>query len=46
MKEPDYIMMLMSTYDKLVVSEGQKENVSILDVLNTKGTSTHTIMFI
>ena len=32
--------MHMSKYGKLVVSEGKKENVSMVDVLNENGTGT------
>ena len=38
MKQPDYKMMLMSTYGKLVVSEGQKQNVRVVYVLNANST--------
>ena len=41
MKQPDYKMMLMSTYGKLVVSEGQNENVHMVDVLNANVTDNH-----
>ena len=39
-KEPYYKIMLMSTYEKLVVSEEHKENVRMVNFLNTNGTGT------
>ena len=39
-KEPEYKTMIMYTYGKLVVLEGQKENLRIVGVLNSNGNST------
>eukprot|EP00957_Ditylum_brightwellii_P148802 11328325-Ditylum_brightwellii.AAC.1 len=33
LKEPEYTMMLMSTYGQLLVNEGQKENVICLELM-------------
>ena len=39
-KEPDYIIMLVSTYGKLVLSEGKKENIRMVDFFNANSTGT------
>ena len=41
MKEPDYNMITISKYRQLVVSEGQNENVHMVDVLNANVTDNH-----
>eukprot|EP00957_Ditylum_brightwellii_P004768 363302-Ditylum_brightwellii.AAC.1 len=33
LKEPEYTMMLTSTYGQLVVNKGQKENVRYLELM-------------
>eukprot|EP00957_Ditylum_brightwellii_P068122 5171092-Ditylum_brightwellii.AAC.1 len=33
LKDPEYIMMLMSTYGQLVLNEGQQENVRCLELM-------------
>eukprot|EP00957_Ditylum_brightwellii_P117515 8962743-Ditylum_brightwellii.AAC.1 len=44
LKEPEYTMMLISTYGQLLVNEGQKENVRCLELMGD-GENKHRVTY-